>query len=37
MSLFRDDDPDFPKMYDRIQLITEYGHLSTVSDEIRFH
>lgn len=37
LSLFREDDPDFPKMYDRIQLIAEYGNLSTVADEIRFH
>lgn len=37
MSLFSDDDPDFAEMYDRIQLITEYDHLSTVSQEIRFH
>ncbi len=36
-SLFKDEDPDFPKMYERIQLITEYGQLSTVSKEIKFH
>lgn len=37
LSMFRENDPDFAKMYDRIQLITEYGQLSTVSEEIRFH
>lgn len=35
-NLFKDNDPDYPKMYLRIQLISEYGNLSTVSDEIRF-
>lgn len=35
---FRDDpDPDYPIMYDKIQLINVYGSLSTVSEEIRFH
>ena len=35
---FRNDlDPDYPMMYDRIQLINIYGSLSTVSEEIRFH
>lgn len=37
LSLFRENDPDFPKMYDRIQLIAEYGRLSAVSEEIKFH
>lgn len=37
LSMFRENDPDFAEMYDRIQLITEYGQLSTVSEEIRFH
>lgn len=35
-NMFKENDPDFPKMYSRIQLISEYGNLSTVSDEIRF-
>ena len=35
-NLFKDNDPDYPKMYSRIQLISEYGNLSTVSDEIRY-
>lgn len=34
---FKDDDPDFALMYDRVQLITMYGEFSTVSEEIRFH
>lgn len=30
------DDPDFPKMYEKIQLISIYNHLHVVSDEIVF-
>lgn len=33
-NLFKEQDPDYPKMYSRIQLISMYGQLSTVSDEI---
>ena len=33
---FKEPDPDYPKMYSRIQLISEYGNLSTVSEEIVF-
>lgn len=36
-NLFKDSAPDFVKMYDKIQLISMYGNLSTVSVEIRFH
>lgn len=35
-NMFKEPDSDYPKMYSRIQLISEYGNLSTVSDEIRF-
>lgn len=35
-NLFKEEDSDFAKMYERIQLISEYGNLSTVSDEIHF-
>lgn len=34
--LFKEDDPDFPKMYERIQLLTVCKNLSSVSDEITF-
>lgn len=36
-NMFKGPDPDYPKMYSRIQLISEYENLSTVSDEIRYH
>ena len=35
-NMFKKPDPDYPKMYSRIQLISEYGNLSTISDEIVF-
>lgn len=35
-AIFKDDDPDFKEMYERVQLITIYGNLSTVSDEIKY-
>lgn len=35
-NLFKGNDPDFVEMYARIQLISMYGNLSTVSEEIRF-
>ena len=34
--MFKDDDPDFAEMYDRIQLVVIHGQMSIVSQEIRF-
>lgn len=34
--IFNDNDPDFKEMYERVQLITIYGNLSTASYEICF-
>ncbi len=35
--IFNEKDPDFPKMYDKIQLINIYGNMSTIRDEIRLN
>lgn len=36
LQMFKDDDPDFAEMYDRIQLVVINGQMSMVSQEIRF-
>ena len=37
LDMFSSDDPDYKEMYERIQLLTVCGNLSTVSKEICFH
>lgn len=36
LQMFKDDDPDYAEMYDRIQLVVIHGQMSMVSQEIRF-
>lgn len=36
LQMFKDDDPDFAEMYDRIQLVVIKRQMSMVSQEIRF-
>lgn len=36
LQMFKDDDPDFAEMYDRIQLVVIKHQMSMVSQEIRF-
>lgn len=36
-NIFKSDDPDFPAMYKKIQLIVMCKNLSTVVEEINYH
>ena len=36
LEMFTDNDPDYKDMYERVQLLTLCGNLSTVSKEICF-
>lgn len=36
LQMFKDDDPDYAEMYDRIQLVVISRQMSMVAQEIRF-